>query len=93
MTEEQAETVEESLGKLPKRNIVIIFFVTFGLVFVLFTMVEPSLACTDGTGSLFTTGCKSISIKGDFFLGIMIAGVLFLFDMIFTYMTLSEYFM
>lgn len=93
MAEEQGETVEESLGKLPMRNIVIIFIMTFGLVFVMFTMVEPSLACTDGTGSLFTTGCKSISITGNFFLGIMIAGVLFLLDMLFTYMTLSEYFM
>ncbi|MBN1897111.1 MAG: hypothetical protein JW789_05345 [Candidatus Aenigmarchaeota archaeon] len=93
MGEEGGETLTEGLEKLPTRNVVIIFSATFFLVYVLFTMVEPSLACTDGTGSLFTTGCSTLTITGDFILGVMISGVIFLFDMIIVYMTLSEYFM
>ena len=74
---------------LPIKNISIIFIATFLLVFVIFTMIEPNLHCPEGD----IKDCKFLDISGTFILGIMISGVLFLFDMLMLYMTLSEYFM
>lgn len=84
------EDTEDVVFKgLPIKNISIIFIATFLLVFVIFTMVEPSLHCPEGD----IKACRFLDISGTFILGIMISGVLFLFDMLMLYMTLSEYFM
>jgi len=85
------DTESIALKSLPVKNIALIFVATFLLVFVLFTMVEPELNCPDtGRG---VAGCRFNAMTGDMILGILIAGVLFLFDMLILYMTLSEYFM
>lgn len=81
----------EYSGGIPYKNVGLLFLVTFFLVFVIFTMVEPKFHCWDSAGN--DIPCRSFSIGGDFILGIMISGVLFLFDMLLVYMTLSEYFM
>ena len=93
MGEEQEETVVDGFGQMPIRNVIIIFIATFLMIFVVFMMIEPSLVCDSGEGSLFTTGCESVTFTQEFFFGIAIAGILFIFDMIIVYMTLSEYFM
>ncbi|MCD6496593.1 MAG: hypothetical protein J7K54_04950 [Candidatus Aenigmarchaeota archaeon] len=78
-------------GGIPYKNVGLVFFVTFILVFVLFTMVEPKFHCYDSYGN--DIPCRTFSIGGDFILGLLISGVLFLFDMLLVYMTLSEYLM
>jgi len=84
------ETENLVLKSLPIKKISAIFLVTFFLVFVIFTMVEPNFQCPPDGG---VSGCRFLDISGNFILGLLIAGVLFLFDMLILYMTLSEYFM
>lgn len=89
MTDDASEETEEiTLKSLPLKSIIIIFIVTFLLVFILFTMVEPYFDCPSIGG-----GCRLTEVTGNFVIGLMISGVLFLFDMLLLYMTLSEYFM
>jgi hypothetical protein len=83
------ETEDLVLKSLPVKKISLIFLVTFLLVFVIFTMVEPNFQCPEGN----LQECRFLDISGNFVLGILISGVLFLFDMLMLYMTLSEYFM
>ncbi|UCD02882.1 MAG: hypothetical protein JSV63_03825 [Candidatus Aenigmatarchaeota archaeon] len=91
MVEEAVDASEEIfISALPIKNIVLIFIVTFLLVFILFTMVEPYFHCHE---MIDGTQCRLLDITGEFIFGIAIAGVLFLFDMILLYMTLSDYFM
>lgn len=70
---------------LPWKGMIPIFITTFLLVFVIFTMVEPSFSCSEATGE-----CSLVSSPGDFILGIAISGVLFLIDMGLVYMILSD---
>jgi len=83
------ETEDLVLKGLPVKKIAMIFFVTFLLVFVIFTMVEPTLHCPGGD----INACRFTDVSSSLILGIMISGVLFLFDMLMLYMTLSEYLM
>ena len=52
-------------------------------------MVEPAFYCPDIEGG----NCRFLNITGEFILGLAVAGILFLFDMVLLYMTLSDYFM
>lgn len=84
------ETEDVVFKDLPLKETGVIFIVTFVLVFVVFTMVEPFFHCS-GTGG--AGGCQLAGMMGTFILGLMISGALFLLDMTLLYMILSEYLM
>jgi len=79
------QTLNSSLSK----GLVAIFFVTFFIVFLLFTKVEPHFICKDSPGSLIPS-CTLSQIGGDFIIYLIIVGMLFLFDMILVYYLLWD---
>lgn len=91
VSEEERETAS-LISQMPVKNIIFIFIVTFLLVFIVFSVIEPNIYCDDSPDSLLK-GCRLHAITGDFILAILFSGLLFLFDMLLLYMTLSEYLM
>ena len=79
-------------GVLPVKNLIPIFIVTFIMIFVIFVLVEPSMYCEETGDSPFPS-CNVVEGDGNFILGILIAGVLFLIDMALLYMTLGDFFL
>lgn len=78
------------IENLPLKSLVPVFITTFFLVFFLFTMVEPNLICTE-TGDSIMPECRVKSFSGDFILGLLIVGILFLLDMSLVYLMLGDY--
>jgi len=77
--------------KIPM-GIVVIFVSTFFLVFTLFTMVEPSLACSETEADSIIPRCNLRQDRGgDFVLGVMLVSVLGLLDMGMVYQILGDF--
>ncbi len=78
------------IENLPLKNIVPIFIVTFVMIFVAFTFIEPSMYCEDSGGAV--PDCR-IMDSSSFIMGVLASGVLFLLDMALLYMTLGDFFL
>jgi hypothetical protein len=77
------------MSDLLRKGLIAIFFSTFFLVFVILTMVEPYLYCT-GDENTIIPECRVMDFSGEFILGVLIGGVLFLLDMGLVYLILAE---
>jgi len=77
------------MENIPLMKMLPIFAVTFLMILVVFIFIEPSMYCEE-TDSYIPECALVHGGEGNFIMGVLIAGALFLLDMLLLYMTLGE---
>jgi len=80
--------MDELFKYLPLKTILIMFVLCFFMVFFFFLLVQPSIACEEGTGEVYPK-CE-INDVTNFILGIFLVGSLAIGNMAIMYMVLSD---
>ncbi len=77
------------IENIPVKKLLPIFIVTFLMIIVVFTVIEPVMYCEETES--YIPECSLVhGGEGNFIMGVLIAGALFLLDMMLLYMTLGE---